>query len=73
MATGIVTAAGAPANTLKQFSDARGNELYDVVALLRVAVDRMPDDDEAHQTLRVVQMALEKVKSIADELFEATP
>mgnify|MGYP000854548479 CR=1 FL=1 len=65
------------APTLEEFAAEHSNTLYDVVALLDAAADRIEaaslvrvaapsSADSAHNTLRLVQMALEKVKTVAD-------
>lgn len=77
MATETVSA---PA--LKEFASAHADSLYDAVALLDAAAQRIDDatpmmgeDPEAaeaeHNTLRLVQMAHKKVKAVADMLFDS--
>ncbi len=66
--------------SLKAFLSAHTGTLYDVVALLDAAAERIdfatpttdvsPEGaDTMHNTLRLVQMATEKVKSLADLMF----
>lgn len=66
---------------LKAFSAEHNNTLYDAVALLEAAVQRMEEAmpartadqaaaDSAHNTARLVYMAHDKVKAVADQLFE---
>lgn len=67
--------------TLKAFAGDHLNGLFDAVALLDAAAERIDfatpattEDkeraDSMHNTLRLVQMASEKVKFIADVLFD---
>lgn len=66
---------------LKAFSEEHNNTLYDAVALLEAAAQRLDEAmparvenpaaaDSAHNTVRLVYMAHEKVKAVADQLFE---
>ena len=68
------------AETLKEFADSHANCLYDIVALLDAAAERIdaatPSThvsrdaaEEMHNTSRLVQMAGEKAKVLADLLF----
>lgn len=74
--------AAGPCAALKDFSDKHENALFDVVALLSAAADRIdaatpshndePERaDDMHNTMRLVQMAGEKVKAAAEALFNA--
>lgn len=67
--------------TLANFSDTHLNTLYDAVALLDAAAERMDSAmpsatedqmDTAQNTLRLVQMAGEKIRAVADLMFRAS-
>ena len=71
----------AKAETLKEFANTHTNSLYDVVALLDAAAERIASAtphsgasgdaaDEMHNTMRLVQMAGEKAKALADLMFD---
>jgi hypothetical protein len=70
------TVAAPAADPLTAFAAKRNNELCDVVALLHAVEDRIEAaqsisaHDPMHQTLRLVQMARERIDEIANELFE---
>ncbi len=56
-----------PTPTLEEVTHAQSNELFDVVALLSAAEGRIDESTEqGHNTLRLVQMAREKVRSVID-------
>lgn len=68
----------APALTLRATVEAHHNRLYDAVALLDAAADRIDDEtptltecptrhERMHNLLRLVQMAGEIVKAAADD------
>ena len=69
-------------DALKTFAQAHKNELYDVVALLDAAAERIDAAtpatttaakvtvDTMHNTLRLVQMASEKTKAVADLMLD---
>ena len=69
------------AEPLKAFANAHANDLYNVVALLEAAAERIDAAtpattvsqeaaDTMHNTLRLVQMAGEKAKALADLMFD---
>lgn len=71
------------ADSLKAFANAHTNSLYDVVALLDAVAERIDAAtpattsdqgaaDTMHNTLRLVQMAGEKAKALADLMFDET-
>lgn len=73
----------ASTEALKTFANEHANTLYDIVALLDAAADRIDavtpnavthrdDADSMHNTLRLVQMAGEKAKEIAERMAEVT-
>jgi hypothetical protein len=68
---------------VQSFANAHTNDLYDVVALLEAAAGRIEAATPAttvnkaaaesmHNTLRLVQMAGEKTKALADLMLERT-
>ena len=69
------------AEPIKAFANAHANDLYDVVALLEAVAERIDAApppttasqeaaDTMHNTLRLVQMASEKAKALADLMFD---
>lgn len=65
-------------SALKGFARAHNNSLYDAVALLAAVVERIESDtrqtfseDRASDTARLVSIASERVKGVADALFDA--
>lgn len=76
----MVKANAISAEPLKAFASAHTNTMYDVVALLAAAAERIDaatpvTSDVAetmHNTLRLVQMAGEKAKAVADLMFDET-
>lgn len=67
---------GRVTDAMAAFAERRNNQLWDVVALLHAVEDRIEAaqsigaHDPMHQTLRLVQMARERIDEIANELFE---
>lgn len=70
------------AATFKEFAHAHSNDLYDVVALLEAAADRIEaatpstavskeGAETMHNTMRLVQMASEKAKTVAYLMSDA--
>jgi hypothetical protein len=69
----------AEAITFKQAVERHGNELFDAVALLDAAADRIDDAtpsvnedreraENMHNTLRLVQLAADRVKAAAEAM-----
>lgn len=67
-------------SSLEQFAQSHNDTLYDVVALLKAAADRIeeatPNHNEEpeaaetmHNTLRLVRMAFGKVQAVADRML----
>ena len=70
------------ADTLQAFADKHANDLFNLVALLAAAAERidaatppttenMERHEDMHNTLRLVQMAGDKAKVLAELLFAA--
>jgi hypothetical protein len=65
------TVAPSVARTIEDVAHAQSNQLHDVAALLAAIADRIEarvtvPDDSLHQTLRLAQMAQERVAAVID-------